>query len=327
MPIPRRRFLRLAAGALALPALARAAQAQAYPSRPVRIVVGFAAGGPLDIVARLMAQWLSERLGQQFVVENRPGAGGNIATEAVVNAPPDGYTLLMVSAVEHRQRDALRASSISTSSATSRRSPASCARPTSWWSTRRFPPRRFRSSSPMPRPIPARSTMASAGNGTSQHVAGELFKMMTGVDMVHVPYRGAAPALTDLFGGQVQVMFGTTPTSIEYIRAGKLRPLAVTTTDALGRVAGRPDHQRFRAGLRGERMVRHRRAQEYAGRDRRRRSTARSMRALPTRSSRRGSRVSAAPCCRARRPSSASCSPTKPRSGPRWSSSPAPSRS
>ncbi len=237
MLIPRRRFLRLAASTAALPAVARAASAQAYPSRPVRMVVGFAAGGPVDIVARLMAQWLSERLGQQFVIENRAGAGGNIATEAVANAPPDGYTLLLLSAANtvnvtlyerlsfNFLRDIAPVAGIVRTPNVMVVAPA-------------FPAKTVPEFVAYARANPGKLNMGSAGNGTSQHVAGELFKMMARIHMVHVPYRGAAPALADLFGGQVHVMFGTTPTSIEYIRAGKLRPLAVTTTQ---RWDGLPD--------------------------------------------------------------------------------------
>ena len=237
MPIPRRRFLRLAAGTAALTVGARAGFAQAYPSRPVRIVVGFAAGGPLDIVARLMAQWLSDRLGQQFIVENRAGAGGNIATEAVVNAAPDGYTLLKVSAsntvnttlYERLNFNFLR--DIAPVAGIMRTPNVMVVAPS-------FPAKTVPEFIAYARANPGKLNMGSAGNGTSQHVAGELFKMMARVNMVHVPYRGAAQALADLFGGQVHVMFGTTPTSIEYIRAGKLRPLAVTTTE---RWDGLPD--------------------------------------------------------------------------------------
>ena len=237
MPIPRRRFLRLAAGTAALAVVPRAATAQAYPSRPVRIVVGFAAGGPLDIVARLMAQWLSDRLGHQFVVENRAGAGGNIATEAVASAPPDGYTLLKVSAsntvnttlYERLSFNFLR--DIAPVAGIMRTPNVMVVAPS-------FPAKTVLEFIAYAKARPGQLNFGSAGNGTSQHVAGELFKMMAGVSMVHVPYRGAAPALADLFGGQIHVMFGTTPTSIEYIRAGKLRPLAVTTTE---RWDGLPD--------------------------------------------------------------------------------------
>ena len=205
---PAEQFLHLAAGAAALPAVSRIARAQAYPSRPVRIIVGFPAGGAIDIVARLMGQWLSERLGQQFVIENRPGAGSNIGTEAVVRAPPDGYTLLLVAFVERDQRDALRQAQFQFHPRHRAGRGHRPRAPASWWSIRRFRPRRFPSSSPTPRPIRARSTWRRPASEAAPHVAGELFKMMTGVNMVHVPYRGGAPALTDLLGGQVQVMFG-----------------------------------------------------------------------------------------------------------------------
>ncbi len=229
MPIARRRFLRLAASTAALTAISRGAPAQAYPSRTVRMIVGFAPGGPVDIVARLMAQWLSDRLGQQFVVENRAGAGGNIATEAVVNAPPDGHTLLLLSAANtvnvtlyarlnfNFLRDIAPVAGIMRTPNVMVVDPS-------------FPAKTVLEFIAYARANPGKLNMGSAGNGTSQHVAGELFKMMARVNMVHVPYRGAAPALADLFGGQVHVMFGTTPTSIEHIRAGKLRPLAVTTS-------------------------------------------------------------------------------------------------
>ena len=229
MKLPRRQFLHLAAGAAALPAVSRIARAQAYPSRPVRIVVGFAAGGATDIIARLMGQWLSERLGQPFVIENRPGAGSNIATEAVVRAPPDGYTLLLVGATERDQRDALRQAQFQfhpRHRAGRRHHPRT---PIVMVVHPSVPAKTVPEFIAYAKANPGKINMASAGNGTAPHVSGELFKMMTGVDMVHVPYRGAAPALTDLLGGQVQVMFGTMPASIEHIRAGKLRALAVTT--------------------------------------------------------------------------------------------------
>jgi tripartite-type tricarboxylate transporter receptor subunit TctC len=227
-------LLHLAAGAALLPpvshlAWAQVAWAQTYPARPVRIVAGFAAGGPIDIVARMMAQWLSERLGQQFIVENRAGAGGNIAAEMVVNAPPDGYTLMMVSpsnTVNMTLYDKLSFNflrDIAPVAGIVRLPNVMVVDPS-------FPAKTVLEFIAYAKANPGKINMGSAGNGTSQHIAGELFKMMAGIDMVHVPYRGAAPALADLFGGRVHVMFGTTPASIQHIRAGKLRPLAVTTT-------------------------------------------------------------------------------------------------
>jgi tripartite-type tricarboxylate transporter receptor subunit TctC len=228
MKLPRRNFLRLAAGAAALPAASRIARAQAYPSRPARIVVPFAAGGATDIIARLIGQWLSERLGQQFVIENRPGAGSNIGTEVVVNAPPDGYTLLLVGASSainatlyeklsfNFLRDIAPVSGIISIPFIMAVNPS-------------FPAKTVSEFIAYARANPGKVNMASGGNGTAGHLSGELFKMMAGINMVHVPYRGEAPALTDMLGGQVQAMFGTMPASIEYVRAGKLRPLAVTS--------------------------------------------------------------------------------------------------
>jgi tripartite-type tricarboxylate transporter receptor subunit TctC len=228
MKLPRRRFLRLAAGAAALPAFSRNASAQTYPVRPVRLVVGFPAGGGNDIVARLIGQWLSERLGQPFVIENRPGAGTNIAAEAVVRAPADGYTLLVVgtpNAINATLYEKLNFNFIRDIAPVA----AIYRVPLVLEANPSFPPKTVSEFIAYANANPGKLNMASAGNGTSSHVSGELFKMMTGVNMVHVPYRGAAPALTDLLGGQVQVMFDTMPPSIAYIRAGKLRPLAVTT--------------------------------------------------------------------------------------------------
>src|SRR6516165_3340596 len=233
MKLPRRNFLRLAAGAAALPAVSRFAWAQAYPSRPVRLIAPVAPAGATDILARLMGQWLSERLGQQFIIDNRPGAGNNIGTEAVVRAPADGYTLLLAAtpnAVNVTLYDKLSFNFL--------RDIAPVA------SIIRVP--YVMAVNPM---VPAKTipefilyanansgkiSMASVGIGSGTHIAGELFKMMAGVNIVHVPYRGGGPAMTDLLSGQVQVMFPTTVSSIEYIRAGRLRALAVTT-------ATRPD--------------------------------------------------------------------------------------
>jgi tripartite-type tricarboxylate transporter receptor subunit TctC len=228
MKLPRRQFLHLAAGAAALPAVSRIARAQAYPSRPVRIIAGFAPGGGVDIVARLIGQWLSERLGQQFIIENRPGAGTNIATEAVVRAPPDGYTLLLVgpthtvNATLYERLNYNFIRDIAPIASISREPLVMVVNPS-------VPAKTVTEFIAYAKAHPGKLNMASSGIGTSVHVGGELFKMMTGIDMLHVPYRGAAPAITDLIGGRVQVMFATLPSSIEYIRAGNLRALAVTT--------------------------------------------------------------------------------------------------
>jgi tripartite-type tricarboxylate transporter receptor subunit TctC len=233
--LPRRTFLHLAAGVAALPEMSRRAWAQTYPSRPVRCIVGFPAGGPNDTVARLTGQWLSERLGQQFVIENQPGAGGIIAAKAVVNARPDGYTLLMLGAPQaistslydnlnfNLVRDIAPVASILRVALVMEVNPA-------------FPAKTVPEFIAYAKANPGKINIASGGNGTSDHVCGELFKLMAGVNMVLVPYRGGAPALTDLLGGQVQVLFDPIPASIGYIRTGKLRALAVTTatrSDAL----------------------------------------------------------------------------------------------
>jgi tripartite-type tricarboxylate transporter receptor subunit TctC len=228
MQLPRRQFLRLSAAATALAAVSRTARAQAYPARPARLLVGFAAGGPTDIAARLMAQWLSERLGQQFVVENRPGAGSNIATEAVARAAPDGYTLLLVgasaaiNATLYRNlgfnfiRDIAPVASVFRVPLVMEVNPAFAAKTVPEFLA-------------YARANPGKLNMASGGNGTPAHVAGELFKMMAGINMIHVPYRGDSAAVVDLLAGQVQVMFPAMSASIEQIKAGKLRALAVTT--------------------------------------------------------------------------------------------------
>jgi tripartite-type tricarboxylate transporter receptor subunit TctC len=228
MMLQRRRFLQMAAGAAVLPGLSRIAMAQSYPTRPVRLVAGFPPGGAVDMVARLMGQWLSERLGTPFVIENRAGAGGNIAAEAVVRASPDGYTLLMVNvanAINATLYDKLSFNIIRDIApvASIMRAPGVMV------VTPSVPAKTVPEFIAYARANPGKINMASAGNGSSGHVFGELFKFMTAVNMQHVPYRGGAPALTDLLGGQVQVYFGPIPETIEHIRAGKLRPLAVTT--------------------------------------------------------------------------------------------------
>jgi tripartite-type tricarboxylate transporter receptor subunit TctC len=237
MKLPRRNFLHLAAGAAALPALSRIAWTESYPSRPVRIIVGFPPGGTADIVARLMGQRLSERLGQPFVIENRPGAGGNIGTEAVVRAPADGYTLLLaatLNTINATLYDKLNYNFIRDIA------PVACIirTPLIMVVNPAVPAKILPEFIAYAKDNPAKVTMASAGTGTLSHIAGELFKMMTGIDMLHVPYRGGAPALTDLTGGQVQVYFSPLPESISTIKGGKVRALAVTTA---GRSEALPD--------------------------------------------------------------------------------------
>jgi tripartite-type tricarboxylate transporter receptor subunit TctC len=224
----RRKFLHLAAGAAVTPI----ASAQAYPVRPVRIIVGFAPGGGVDIIARLTGQWLSKRFGQPFIIENRPGGGGNIGTEAVVRAPPDGYTLLLVIAA-----NALNVTLYEKLNFNFIRDIAPVARvagtPFIMEVNPSLPARTVPEFIAYAKVNPGKLNMASAGNGTITHVAGELFKMMTGVNMVHVPYRIGPAAEIDLIGGQIQVMFNSMPNSIEQIRAGRLRALAVTTARRL----------------------------------------------------------------------------------------------
>jgi len=237
MKLPRREFLHLAAGAAALPAVSRFAWAQAYPSRPVRLIVGYAAGGGTDITARLIGQWLSERFGQQFVIENRPGAATNIATDAVVRAAPDGYTLLLATggnAINATLYDKLNFNFIRDIAPVG--------------SVIRVPLVMVVNQSLRVKTVPefiafakanpGRINFASGGAGGPDHMSGELFKMMTGTNMTHVPYRSLAPALTDLIGGQVQVVFSTIPPALGYIKADKLRALAVTTST---RFEGAPD--------------------------------------------------------------------------------------
>ena len=237
MKLPRRRFLHLVAGAAALPAFPPVASALDYPTRPVHIIVGYAPGGANDISARLMGQWLSERLGRQFVIENRPGAGSNLATETVVHAPPDGYTLLLVNtsnAINSALYDKLNfnfiddiapVAGISRGSQVMVVNPSIAAKSVAEFIT-------------YAKANPGKINMGSAGIGSVTHICGELFKMLSGVNLVHVPYRGGGPALVDLLGGQVQVMFVGIPESIEYIKVGRLRALAVTTA---ARTAVLPD--------------------------------------------------------------------------------------
>jgi tripartite-type tricarboxylate transporter receptor subunit TctC len=228
MQLPRRQFLRLAAGVAALPALPRVATAQAYPSRPVRLIVPVPPGGALDILARLMGQWLADHLGQPFVIENRPGGGTNIGIEAVVRSPSDGYTLLLVpgsvaantTLYQHLTFDFIRdivpiamISSLPLVMLVNPSNPAKTVPEFTAWA----------------KANPGKVSMASGGTGSTSHLGGELLKLMTGIDMLHVPYRGGAPALTDLMGGQIQVYFSPLPESIETVRGGKVRALSVTT--------------------------------------------------------------------------------------------------
>jgi tripartite-type tricarboxylate transporter receptor subunit TctC len=247
MKLPRRQFLHLAASAAALPAVSRVAGAQAYPSRPVRIVVGFPPGGSNDIHARLIAQWLSERLGQQFIVENRGGAGGSLATETVARSAPDGYTLLLSSATDSWNaalypnlkfdfiRDIAPVASIAIGMGV-------------LVANLSFPARSVPELIAAARSNPGKITVASAGVGSAPHLFWELFRSLTKVDMLHVPYRGGGPAVTDLLAGQVQTYFSTLAASIEYIRVDKLRAARGDSCDALG---GAPEHS-DRSGVRAE---------------------------------------------------------------------------
>jgi tripartite-type tricarboxylate transporter receptor subunit TctC len=229
MKLPRRQFLRLAAGAVALPAVSRIVKAETYPSKPVRFIIGYTPGGSADITARLMGQWLSERLGQPFIVESRAGAGSNIGTEAVVRSAPDGYTILLAAPA-----NAINASLYAKLNYDFLRDVAPVAGiirfPNVMEVNPSVPAKTVPEFITYAKANPGKINFASSGAGSTIHMSAELFKMMTGTDMVHVPYRGSALAMTDLLGGQVQVMFDNVPSSLEQIRSGKLRPLAVTTS-------------------------------------------------------------------------------------------------
>ncbi len=229
MKLPRRRFLHLAAGAAALPAVSRFAKAETYPSKPVRFIIGYTPGGSADITARLMGQWLTERLGQPFIVESRAGAGSNIGTEAVIRSPADGYTILLAAPA-----NAINASLYAKLNYDFLRDVAPVAGiirfPNVMEVNPSVPAKTVPEFITYAKANPGKINFASSGAGSTIHMSAELFKMMTGIDMVHVPYRGSALAMTDLLGGQVQVMFDNVPSSLEQIRSGKLRPLAVTTS-------------------------------------------------------------------------------------------------
>jgi tripartite-type tricarboxylate transporter receptor subunit TctC len=239
MKLPRRQFLHLAMGAAALPAVTRIARAEAYPTRPVRWIVPYAPGGGTDIMARLMGQWLSQRLGQPFVIENRPGAGTNIGTEAVVKAAPDGYTLLLfdpaatTNATLYERLNFNFIRDIAPVVALMRGPFVMLVNPA-------FSAKTVPEFIAYAKANPGKVNIATPGNGTLNHLSGELFNVMAGVNMLHVHYRGAAPALTDLLGGQVQVMIASVPSSIEYIKAGRLRALAVTDATQLEGLPGIP---------------------------------------------------------------------------------------
>jgi tripartite-type tricarboxylate transporter receptor subunit TctC len=229
MKFQRREFLRLAAGAAVIPALSGIAKAETYPARPVHLIIGYTPGGSADLTARLMGQWLSARLGQQFIIENRPGGGTNIATEAAVRAPPDGYNLFLAApanAINATLYDKLNFNFLRDTEPVGgfiRFPNVVCVNPS-------VPVKSIPELIAYAKANPGKLNMASSGNGSTIHMSGELFKMLTGINMVHVPYRGGAPALTDLLAGQVHVMFDNIPTCAEYVKGGQLRGLAVTST-------------------------------------------------------------------------------------------------
>ena len=230
MKFPRRQFLQLAAGAAVLPAVSTIAKAQACPSRPVRLIIGYTPGGSADLTARLMGQWLSERLGQPFVIENRPGGGTNIATEAVVRAAPDGYTLLLAAPANAINATLYDKDKLNFNFLRDVEPVAGIIRfPNVVVVNPSVPVKTIPELIAYAKANPGKLNMASSGNGSTIHMSGELFKMLTGINMVHVPYRGGAPALTDMISGQVQVMFDNIPTCAEHVKSGKLRGLAVTS--------------------------------------------------------------------------------------------------
>ena len=249
MSIPRRRFLHLAAGAVALPAISVAA-AQAYPARPVRCIVPYPAGGPTDVAARPMAQWLSQRLGQPFVIENRPGASTNLGTEAVVRAAPDGYTLLMftsaqaINATLYSKLNYNFIRDIAPVAGISREAVILAVNPS-------FPAKTIPEFIDYAKVNPGRINVATGGKGTTGHVVGELFRMMTGIDLVYVPYRGGLLALTDVISGQVQAMFSPVSGAIEQVKTGKLRALGVTTAERLALLPHLPTVGEFVSGHEG----------------------------------------------------------------------------
>ena len=324
MTLHRRKFMYLAAGAAALPSVACIAHAQAYPSRPVRMLVGFAAGGGADICARLISQWLTEQLGQTFVVENRPGAGTNIATEMVVKAPPDGYTLLLVSA-----SNAINKTLYATLNFDFLQDIAPVAglgsEPNAMLLNPSVPASTIPEFIVYAKANPGKIAMASGGIGAPSHVSGEMFKMMTGISMVHVPYRGAAPALTDLLAGQVQIYFGPLLPAVDHIKTSRLRVLALTSSkrsailpDVPTVAEFVPDYEAIQ--LYGVGAPKIRPWKSSTG------STRPSTPVSPIRRSKSGSSSSAQRPGRVLPPRSAGLLPRKRRNGPRSSDFPAPRR-
>jgi tripartite-type tricarboxylate transporter receptor subunit TctC len=316
MRLPRRQFLHLAAGAALLPAVSRTARAQSYPSRPIRLLVGYPPGGSADMTARLMGQWLSERLGQSFVIENRAGAGTNIATEAVVRAAPDGYTLLLVAPAnainatlyEKLNFNFLR--DVEPIAGIIRFPNAVVVNPS-------VPVKSIPELIAYAKANPGKLNMASSGNGSTIHMSGELFKMLTGINMVHVPYRGGALALTDLIAGQVQVMFDNVPTCAEHIKSGKLRGLAVTSTTRSDVLPDLPTVADFLPGYEASAWY------GLAAPKGTSPEIVATLNKAATRSSpipwrRPGSPKSAPSCCQARSPILESWWRTKPKNGARW---------
>ena len=295
MNLSRRTLLSLATGAAALPAASRLALAQAYPARPVHLLVGFSAGSASDIIARLIAQKLSEQLGQPVVVENRPGAATNLAAEAVTRAPADGYTLLLATSTNAVNTTLYQHLSFNFSTDIAPVALIDLV-PYVLEVTPSLPAKTLPEFIAYAKANPGKINMASNGIGSGPHVAGELFKMMAGVDLVHVPYTGNP--YSDLIGGQVQVMFSPIPASIGYVRSGQLRPLAVGSTARIAVLAGRADRGRIPAGLRRQRLARHRRAEEHAGGHRRKPQQGGQRRSRRSRRSRPRSPISAA--CRRR---------------------------